>query len=386
MREVKAHLLIVSIFALPWIPSCKQAEAVDPVNTNTFLNDIIGIDNGEKLLLYNGESIDLAQESLNLDNAAIVIQSEPSNQITLGKRYQAEWKEEAYNFFRTELPILKVQTRNSQRISETYESSKFTLIEAGQITLSGNMGIKLRGNTSLSFPKKSYRIELWADEEGLNNENESVLKMRDDDDWLLDGMWNEPLSIRDKSAMEMWLDFGRVQDVDRQDIVLGAAREYCELFIDGAYKGLYYIGERLDRKQLKLDKCTDQSDGGELYKAKAWDAAVIAFSLPEYDNNNLLWGGYEVKYPEETGKFDWGKLKAFKEYFKGSLPNDFENVYPQKVDVDNLIDYFILINILGAFDNAGNNVFIARKDQSSPYYFVSWDYDATVGLDISGNA
>ena len=208
--------------------------------------------------------------------------------------------------------------------------------------------------------------------------------MRNDDDWLLDGMWNEPLSIRDKSAMELWLDYGSVQDVDEEEILLGAAREYCELFIDGAYKGLYYIGERLDRKQLKLERCTNQSDGGELYKAKGWGQAVIAFSLPTYDNSSLFWGGYEIKLPQETGKYDWQKLKEFIEFFKGNVPDNFENTYPQKVDVDNIIDYFILINITAAFDNTGNNVYIARKNQSSPYYFVSWDYDATLGIGING--
>ncbi len=209
--------------------------------------------------------------------------------------------------------------------------------------------------------------------------------MRSDDDWLLDGMWNEPLSIRDKSAMELWLDFGRVHYADvEEDVVLGAAREYCELFINGSYQGVYYIGERLDRKQLKLETYTDSFNGGELYKAKGWDEAVIAFSSPEFDNNNSNWGGYEIKYPEEVGTYDWGKLKGFIEFFRGSPPSDFDETYAEKIDVDNIVDYFIFINLLNAYDNTGNNIYIARRNQASPHYFVSWDYDATLGLDISG--
>ena len=185
--------------------------------------------------------------------------------------------------------------------------------------------------------------------------------------------------------MELWLAYGRLNDDDIEDILLGASREYCELFINGEYKGLYYLGERLDRKQLKLDKCTSSLDGGELYKAKAWDEAVIAFSLPSFDNNSLFWGGYEVKYPQEQGKYDWQKLKELISFFTDNPSNDFEGLYPQKIDVDNLIDYFIQINLIYAFDNAGNNVFIARKNQTSPYYFVSWDYDATLGIGINGD-
>ena len=378
------YLVSILMVLLLSLPACNEKEVVTPSSVDTFLADIIGIDEEEQILLHNGEDIDLTISSLSLDDDEIVFNNNTSTQMQLGEAYETEWRNNTYRFFRTELPILKIQTQTPAALSEVYESAKFALVENGQITLNGNLGFKLRGNTSLFFPKKSYRLELWEDSEGAMNRDASVLGMRSDDDWLLDGMWNEPLSIRDKSAMKMWLAYGRVQDPDEADIVLGAAREYCELFINGSYKGLYYLGERLDRKQLKLETCTSPSDGGELYKAKAWDQAVIAFSLPEYDNSSLFWSGYEVKYPQEAGKYDWQKLSDFITFFKGDLPDNFEGTYPQKVDIDNIIDYFIQINILGAFDNAGNNVYIARKNQSSPYYFVSWDYDATVGLGIDG--
>ncbi|MEO1518846.1 MAG: CotH kinase family protein [Bacteroidota bacterium] len=384
MRALKHQLLIVLLLFLSF-SSCKKEATVTPAIDTAFLDDIISVDVEEKVMLYNGEGIDVAEESLFLDNAEILFNADVISQLAVGRAYESRWKENDYRFYRTELPILKIQTRSNSEIGERYESSQFVLMESGEIVLKGNLGIRLRGNTSLAFPKKSYRLELWEDAEGETSRDASVLNMRKDDDWLLDGMWNEPLSIRDKSAMELWLSFGQVQDVDEEDIVLGAAREYCELFINGSYKGLYYIGERLDRKQLKLEKFSDQSDGGELYKAKGWGEAVIAFSLPDYDNNSLEWGGYEVKYPQEVGAYDWQKLKDFIAYFKGQIPNDFDELYPQKLDVDNIIDYFILVNVLGAFDNVGNNVYIARKDQSSPYYFVSWDYDATLGLGITGD-
>lgn len=92
-----------------------------------------------------------------------------------------------------------------------------------------------------------------------------------------------------------------------------------------------------------------------------------SFSFPEYDNSSLFWSGYEVKYPQEGGKYGWQKPNDFITFFKGGLPDNFDDIYPQKTDVDNIIDYFIQINILGAFDNSGNNVYIARKNQSSPY-------------------
>lgn len=359
--------------------SCSKDEPVDPAFVNTYLNEVVGVDTADGILLYNGSQ----DPQLSLDGDAIMFDDTVS-QLTLGERYNTFWQEDSYSFFRTEFPILKIQTTETQGIESEYANARFSIIEAGEITLTGNLGIRLRGNTSLTFPKKSYRLELWEDSQGQINRDASILGMREDDDWLLDGMWNEPLYLRDKSAMELWLGFGRVH-YQNPDVQLGADREYCELFINGSYQGLYYIGERLDRKQLQLEEKTNPSDGGELYKAQGWGEAVGEFSFPEVDNSIPFWGNYSVKYPTDPGSYDWNKLRGFKDFYKNATPETFLANYTERVDVDNLVDYFILINTIYAFDNTGNNIFIAKKDQDSPYFFVSWDFDATLGIGIYGD-
>ncbi|MEM9820797.1 MAG: CotH kinase family protein [Bacteroidota bacterium] len=344
-----------------------------------YFSNTVGIDLESSLLIYNGTEQNLSIEGEEINFADTV------SQIRLGQAYSVDWQGEAFNFFRTELPIIKIQTRSAQNIDVEYAAAQFNLIEAGEITEWGNLGIRLRGNTSLQFPKKSYRLELWEDEQGLENRKISLLEMREDDDWLLDGMWNEPLMIRDKGTMDLWLGFGRVAyQAQEPDLQLGADRHYCELFIDDQYQGLYYLGERLDRKQLKLEKISESSDGGELYKAKGWGEAVGGFSIPAVDNNLPSWGNYWIKYPQEPGSYDWNKLEAFTRFYLEADNETFATTYSDWIDVDNIIDYFILISLTGAFDNSGNNIYIARRNQQSNYYFVSWDFDATFGLGIFG--
>ena len=375
------HKLLISL--LIFAVSCNQDDDVSN-RQETFLDEVVAVDQEERIILYNGNDANSSQDTLSLGGETITFVDTLDN-VELGLPYSSLWRNLTYTFYKTELPIIKIRTASTNIVEEVYESSQITIIEQGQITLQSTLGIRVRGNTSLSFPKKSYRLELWNDTKGSKKRDEAILGMRSDDDWLLDGMWNEPLSIRDKSAMELWLSFGRIKpESSEEGVILGAKREYCELFIDGIYKGLYYIGERLDEKQLKLDRNVDPSLAGELYKAKGWDTAVIGFELPPFNNNVTLWSGYEVKYPDEPGSFDWGKLKALIEFFKNEGPDNFESLYPEKIDVDNIIDYFFLINLLDAFDNSGNNIFIARKNQSLPYYFIPWDFDATAGLGIFG--
>jgi hypothetical protein len=380
MRVGPFHWLIVAVVCV----SCSEELSPNQAELDKVATGIFGIDFGEKVLLYNGSDVNPGQEQLLIDGDAIVFDG-LTDKANIGKQYSTQWRNSSYSFYRIEFPIINIQTRNGQSVGEEYNSSQFDLIDSGRVVLSGNLGIRLRGNTSLTFPKKSYRLEIWEDTKGADNRSVSLLGMRRDDDWLLDGMWNEPLAIRDKSAMELWLSFGRVHYQQQEpDLQLGADRRYCELFINQEYYGLYYIGEQLDRKQLKLETKSGSAGGGELYKAKGWGDAVGGFRLPEIDNSSLFWGNYEVKYPTDPGTYDWAKLKALKTFILKEGTDDFDNEYSERIDVDNIVDYFIFTNLLYAFDNQGNNVFIARRDQTSPYFFVSWDFDATLGLGIFG--
>jgi hypothetical protein len=372
---------LISALTILLVVACTKPAGEVPfqgINTGIF-----GLDREEGILLYNGPDKSPSQEELRIDGDVIRFPQLPDS-LGLGEPIPAEWRDAPYRFYRSELPLLRLDVRAGVEPGADYRSAHYTLVDGGTVTAEGLAAIRLRGNTSLEFPKKSYRLEL-REEDGTSIRDESLLGMRSDDDWLLDGMWNEPLAIRDMSAMEWWLGFGRVHYQDEEpEVQLGADRRYCELFINDRYRGLYYLGERLDRKQLKLAFHRGPGTGGELYKAQGWGEAVGGFTLPPVDNDNLRWGNYEVKYPTEPGTFDWQKLREFVALFKDGTNERIARKMSATVDVDNLVDYFIFTNQLDAFDNQGNNVFIARRNPDSPYYFVSWDFDATLGIGISG--
>ena len=47
--------------------------------------------------------------------------------------------------------------------------------------------------------------------------------------------------------------------------------------------------------------------------------------------------------------------------------------------MENIIDYFLFINLIQANDNSGKNMFICRYDEGYPLSFVPWDLDLTFG-------
>ena len=53
-----------------------------------------------------------------------------------------------------------------------------------------------RGRTSLSFLKKSYKVEL--------NNSYSLLGMGKDDDWILDALYTDSSKVRNKLSYDLW--------------------------------------------------------------------------------------------------------------------------------------------------------------------------------------
>lgn len=335
------------------------------------------IDDSLRLVLYNGEPFNFnATLTIGADIATI-----ETDDITFqkGKAYSITYKGSRYTLYRTELPIISVSTEGVDIRNEPKVSGTLTLLEKGMSPFESGIGIELRGGVSRSFPKKSYSMELWRDPQGTDKFNEPLLGMRNDDDWILDGLWNEPLRLRDYVCHDLWLKIGRhPYKTQEPNSLMGINRVFCEFILNGSYRGVYYLGEKIDRKQLNL-KEFDANLNGELYKGSDWKPGVTFDGQEDFTNTEDYWSGFEAKYPDEVGILDWSNLHDLIGFVVNSDQNTFDTGIAQRVDLPNMADYFIFMNMTYAEDNRGKNVYIARYDRSSLYFFLPWDMDGTFG-------
>src|SRR5690606_8152803 len=84
-------------------------------------------------------------------------------------------------------------------------------------------------------------------------------------------------------------------------------------------------------------------------------------------------------------EIDWSNLYNLIDFVKNSNNNEFYAQYQNKFQLDNMVDYFIFLNLLRATDNTGKNIYIAKYDTEEPYFYVPWDLDGTFGIIWSGN-
>jgi len=283
-----------------------------------------------------------------------------------------------------QIPQITIHT-DEEIIDEPKVAGTFIYIDNEGEILTSNIGIEIRGGFSQTFPKKTYDIEFWNDNTGSETIDVQFGDLREDDDWVLDAMYNEPLRINSFITHKLWLDLNQLYYKDQEPKAKsGADVMYVEVTINGEYQGIYLLSEQLDRSQLKLKKNTNTEIRGELYKGYTSDDAVFFNNPDEIPNNSSLkWSGYEYRYPTEI--IDWTNAEEIVNFVANSTDEEFIEQVAGRFDLENIMDYFILLNIARLLDNRGKNVYLCRYDAGEPYFLAPWDLDGSWGLLWNGN-
>lgn len=204
----------------------------------------------------------------------------------------------------------------------------------------------------------------------------SLLGLRSDDDWNLQAMYNEPLRLNNKTSFELWDKIDTLHYLNEEpDAINGVRMRYVEIFINDEYRGVYGLGEKVDRKQLKLKK-HNGTIRGQLYKGDTWGATTFS-PAPPFNNNSDTWGGFEYKHPDE--EIDWTELHEFVSFVRFSSDADFYANYQSYFSIDNAISYLIFVNLARLTDNLGKNIYVAKYNNNYPYFYVPWDLDGSLG-------
>ena len=171
-----------------------------------------------------------------------------------------------------ELPVVRITT------TTTLSSKKKVPARMQAGTYDGAIGIKLRGNSSLSFNQKKYTIEL-RDENGKEKDF-SLLGMPANSDWVLLAPYNDVSMMRDPMAFQLWRDMGH----------WGPRTEMVELYVDDDYRGIYILSEAIKRGEQRVNvsklKKTDiegrELTGGYILRIDAYDEddATFASKVP----------------------------------------------------------------------------------------------------------
>lgn len=269
-----------------------------------------------------------------------------------------------YNVYFTGMPIAKLSTESVSETGESYgdmwvydpyrNSSRFQR---------GKCRFRLRGASSLQFPKSSYKVT-------FTEKDFSLLGMRKDDDWILNSLYDDEGLIHNKMSYELWQQIAASNHVANDE---GISMEYIEVFVDNSYKGVYGLLERVDKKALNLNEMDI------LYKGV--DNKEIGEDDFYLELTEEMQPVFELKYPEIFTAEHWKPLKKWFYGLNESQMTDYEEA-KQVLNLENAVDYLLFNIFLSSEDNLQKNIYYHADYQNDGSYQIikiPWDLNMTWG-------
>ncbi len=227
----------------------------------------------------------------------------------------------------------------------------------------GFIGIELRGNASLMFPKKPYLMET-RDDTGANN-NVSLLGMPKENDWILRAAYIDRTLLRDALAYEMSRRIGRWASRSR----------HVELVINGEYRGVYILVESIkpDKNRLNISPMEPTDISGEaLTGGYIYDIAQSENDFGE--RRQLKYPKADDAQPEQIAyirKYD----DDFRRVMQQSYYADPERGYPAWIDVDYFIDEILIQEATKNSDAYGWSAHFHKDRNGKLRAGPAWDFD-----------
>jgi hypothetical protein len=260
--------------------------------------------------------------------------------------------------------------------------------------LESPMGISIRGSGSASAPQPGYALEL-RDAAGADVKL-PVLGMPAESDWALIACWLDKPCLRNAVAYAIGQQMGRWAPRFR----------FVEVFVDGGYRGLYFLAEaiRAGKNRVPIDRPAEDAargtvTGGYIFSKEAngkggpssnpprdWISAtkedgpwphqqVYTFRYPKYRDITAAQRAYIADH-----------MARFEAMMKGAAWSDAARGYPAWIDVTSFADYAIMSELANNSDSYGRSVYFIKLVDPMPGVLGKilasplWDYNFAFGF------
>lgn len=292
--------------------------------------------------------------------------------------------------------VIRIKT-DGQIVDEPKVKGTMKIMLKDSTIFESAIGIEIRGAVSqLLYEKKSYALELWdAQNVGISK---TVLGMPEEEDWVLHGPYGDKTLIRNAIAYQVSNSIGKY----------AARTSFVELEINGNYKGVYVLMEklkrdknRIDLKKLEpIDNDSTKITGGYILKLDK-TAGEGNTSHTNYTTKNSFSSLYNENgqltsrvithflydYPSqddisvEQSKYIRAYVQEFEKVLASDNFKDTQNGYNKYMDADSFIDFFLLTELFQNHDGYRLSTYLTKERGEKLKMGPIWDFDITFGSD-----
>ena len=297
----------------------------------------------------------------------------------------------AQNFEFSHLPIIVINTNGGTIVDDPKIDADMGIIDNGESlnyltdtfnNYDGQIAIETRGDWTQTFDKKSYGFEL---RNSLGEDiDASLLGLPEEEDWILYASFLDRTFIRNVLTHELWREMGYWSSRTR----------YCELVLNGEYRGIYILMEKVKRDNNRLDIAkleTTDNDGDDLT-----GGYLIRMDWPDgggwYSQYGTMGGNpyyFQYEYPKEDD------ITSQQELYIQQYINDFEDAvfnnnfvnndgirYDSLIVLSSFVDLFIINELSRSVDAYKSSSYIHKDKDSNGGKLKAgpiWDFNMAYG-------
>lgn len=254
-----------------------------------------------------------------------------------------EW---IYNNVESDIEHMAIVKFTNNNITETIDS----------------IGFRLKGNTSRTSAKKSFKVSFNTFVEGRMFHGIQKLD--------LNGEHNDPSIIRSKLCFDLYKDLG----------IKASRANHMKVFINGNYYGLYVNVEHIDDEFLWKNF---SDDSGNLWKCLyPADLKYLGSNPTTYQNLGGAKPAYELKTNEEEANFT--KLAHLIDVINNTSSSHFQDSLENNIDISEVLRYLAMNVLVGGWDDYRslmNNYYLYHTPTENRFHLIPYDYDNTFGVD-----
>lgn len=216
--------------------------------------------------------------------------------------------------------------------------------------------IKCRGGISSKYFKHSFSLEL--------DTTFSFNQLTPDDDWILNANYIDKTFMRHKISYDLF------REMNQYNVASNCS--YVSVNINDTYEGLYVLMQKINASVAGLNKRDSM--------------AMIFKDPPVFDENYLLENQsirnpFNQKFPkfQEIDKSYY--LMDFMDFIFHANDTDFANQISSWIDIDNVVDWHLLLLFTNNSDGIMKNFYLYKIDSQTPFRIAIWDYDHSFGRD-----
>ena len=243
--------------------------------------------------------------------------------------------------------------------------------------------IELRGSTSQLLPKKQYG---WTTYDAAGEkQNVSILGMPSENDWILNGLAFDATLMRDYLAYNLSRQLGQY----------ASRTQYCEVIINGDYRGLYVLQEKIkdDSKRVNIEEITEDDisgvnlTGGYITKAdKTTGGDPVAWVMDsDAQDSEFI---HELPKPEDVTPEQNDYIHSQFTALETDAQTDDSNIitgFPSVIDIPTFIDFMILNELSSNVDAYQISTYFHKDRGGKLRAGPVWDFNLSFGHDEFGD-